>query len=208
MYQHFTFQIQTISLNFFRFRFLLNLHQHTTCASPCFYLFVSFTFCQFESALPDFSYTWCSHVPLPFSGSHAFSCTVYAPVLLCVSHFLSHFTLCTILCLKAHLYLVCILSVLGLPAAEYSTCMYLYFCQQDKRCKTISSTRMSCSCKADITWLCLALLCGIWLSLLSTWAFWFCKAAAKNLNPRQGLSKALTRSIAISQQFPLRKHTN
>lgn len=37
--QRFTFQIQTISLNFLSFRFLLNLHQHATCASSCFYLY-------------------------------------------------------------------------------------------------------------------------------------------------------------------------
>lgn len=169
---------------------------------------ISFTFCQFESGLPDFTHdvVMCLY---PFqSPMSSLVLFMLLSCCLCVSHFLSHFTLCTTLHLKAHLCLFSILSVLGLPAAEYSTCMYLYFCQQDKRCKTISSTRMSCSYKADITWLCLALLCGIWLSLLSAWAFWFCKAAAKNLNPMEGLYKALTLSTAISQQFPLRKHTN
>lgn len=110
-------------------------------------------FCQFESqsSSPWLCSTRYSHMLPPFPGFHAFSHSIYVPVLsvpVSVIFPFLHFMLCTSLDLKVHLFLFsfsmlfCLCSQwysvvphscsdisFGFPVAEYATTTYPQFCQ-------------------------------------------------------------------------------
>lgn len=169
------------------FRFLWNHQQHTPCASPFFYLYV---YPSLFAGLSQLSLTSVAHdIAIcyhPFQASMPFLvlfmclsclslCQSFSISLHVVYHSPSQSPFVSLHSQCYSLVPDCFSVVsFGLPAAEYATCMYLSFCQQSMSSNIISSTRMSCSYKADITLFCFALMYMPWPSLLTTQVFSIC----------------------------------